>query len=187
MNKDLVTTRYTWNPKIAHQCTVAAEVAGPIIEEWIMQHGGNPPTELEFIELASRKSSALYPMFEWDNVAAGNVLRQIQARAILSGLQIATVVNEVVTETRQIRFIGKRAMPKPKTVRLVVQQTAARSVRQREVARAYAELRDWVSRYTNYSELTEAREIVLEAVEMDEYKKASLRKAALARRNKKRK
>jgi len=140
---------------------------------------------VDLLNIAERESSKWHIGFEWDNVAAAHSFRQAQAAYYLNSIRRKLELDASTIELQPRRDWLKPVVLSETAQQKVIQKTATRDLRQSSVKIAYNELRAWSKKWEDYSELDEARELVASAIELSDYSKKTVRRAALKRAQKK--
>jgi hypothetical protein len=180
MNESL-THQFQW-VRVDMKFPIKAQEFGQIVQAWEFENARTMEVT-DLIGLAERPNSALHAVLEWDESAAAHSFRQAQAQFILNSIRRAVRVDATTTEL-QPRKDWIHPQLKDATQRAIVRKVSTVDVRKTSIKMAYTELIQWKKKWSEYSELEEAREVVDDAIALSEYHKKTARQGFLKRRKK---
>jgi len=157
--------------KSGSQFKVDVEVAYQEVERIRAKNGGNATAEA-VVEAAKSKRNPLHGEFEWDDAAAANEFRLVQARSLLRSIHVIRddTPSDRPQRVYEVVTIRQENEAKPKKVYQSVEEIMADPDSRAELlARALSELVAWQRRYRNLQELAvvfRAAEKLLETVEV---------------------
>lgn len=122
-----------------------AQVLGEVLEQL-----GDEVTPKMLVKAAKPKASPIHKLFEWNNDAAAERYRLVQARMHINHLEIIIVVDDAETQTRayhNVRVVEDEAERSYVHMDAVVRSEGMSA---QVVAKAVHELQGWQRRYQEY-------------------------------------
>lgn len=156
-----MSTQYAWvNPSLWKG--VDAQTAGEYIES-LAGEAGYVDREM-VVAAAENHRSPLHRCFEWDDARAAKMQRTKQAKNLVSNLVIKK--RNKPTKVKAFVFVN----PKANARRVIMTLERAMDIpamREQVVQQAFRELQKWADRYSNYAELKDVRESLMNALERE--------------------
>ena len=136
----------------AQQLPIDPQTAGEHLEALSRQHGGRLTPD-QVLADARKKRSPLHPCFEWDDTAAAEAYRLVQARFLMRTVVVIFETNDKEPQEREIRAFVSLKEDEEEGQRTSVSYRPISDVmenpedRKELLARALKELEDWQGRY----------------------------------------
>jgi len=136
-----MTQEFEWSPRPGGNPPVDPNVAGRRLRALAEEKGGITPADV--VEDARPKNAPLHPAFEWDNLRAAEMYRQVQARGLIKQLR------PIRTEPSEPRLAAFQSVVVDTGRRYVATDVAmaAPDLRRQVLAQFDLELRRAIKRY----------------------------------------
>lgn len=146
--------RYVWDAHVP-PCGVSADVAGQTLEALTTAAGDRPLTPRMIVDASRPDDAPLHPAFTWDDVRAAELYREVEARAIVRSVRVvqedqvgAKPMRVYVSVQQQFGADAQRGyVPVAKAMNDPV-------LREQVIETARRDLRAFVSRYQEFSDLS---------------------------------
>jgi hypothetical protein len=163
------TTTYLWKPG-SHRGGLDPQVVGEALEV-LIGNGDGLLHPQEIVEAAKPATSPLHPAFEWDDRAAGQAYRIIQARAMVQHLEV-----EIITKDGEVRegvraFVNITRHDGEQGYVRTLWAASDKDMMRGLLGKALDELNSWRRRYGDFVELARLNDVIDEHVAALELKR----------------
>lgn len=148
--KTITRVRYTW--KAGSRFSVPAEVVAKSMQQIEKENSGSV-TPAIVVNYARSPSSALHPLFNWNDDEAAELYRQNQARKVINSIRVIDLSDRSPKPSQRILYVSVQATEEERAYRdsrIVMSESSTRDMILEEALRS---LEGWIRRYNHFQEL----------------------------------